>query len=260
MAADASSALDRRDQLGSEGAVRVYAYQCKAAKGDRPQADQFLGPSISFVRSGVFGFRSEHEHGGGDCCVIFAFDDAVLEDMAGAHPRRAASGYFARSVLPPVPRIDALRHRAEQRLHAGATSLGLEELGLAMAAAALEQAGVTRPPKPPPDSRSARDRVFGALALLERSSAQQVQLTDIADAVGLSPYHFLRLFKREVGITPYQFLIQSRIRRAIELLRDTQRPVTDIAFDIGFGDLSNFINAFRREVGCSPMRFRKLGA
>jgi AraC-like DNA-binding protein len=192
--------------------------------------------------------------------VIFAFDDAVLEDMAGAHPRRAASGYFARSVLPPVPRIDALRHRAEQRLHAGATSLGLEELGLAMAAAALEQAGVTRPPKPPPDSRSARDRVFGALALLERSSAQQVQLTDIADAVGLSPYHFLRLFKREVGITPYQFLIQSRIRRAIELLRDTQRPVTDIAFDIGFGDLSNFINAFRREVGCSPMRFRKLGA
>jgi AraC-like DNA-binding protein len=42
-------------------------------------------------------------------------------------------------------------------------------------------------------------------------------------------------------------------------LRETSRPVTEIAFDVGFTDLSNFINAFRREIGVSPRRYRKLG-
>jgi AraC-like DNA-binding protein len=49
----------------------------------------------------------------------------------------------------------------------------------------------------------------------------------------------------------------ARIRRAVGLLRDTRSPVTQIAFEVGFGDLSNFINTFRREIGCSPSRFRK---
>src|SRR4051794_26345882 len=111
--------------LGRAGGVRVDAYQCTAAKGDRPQADQFLRPSISFVRSGVFGFREarrtqvltpgfvllgnpgrcyevSHEHGGGDCCVIFSFDEATLDALAGAPPRRGSAGYFARAVLPPT--------------------------------------------------------------------------------------------------------------------------------------------------------------
>jgi AraC-like DNA-binding protein len=271
-----------RRPLGRDGAIRVYGYQCRAAQGDPPEPEQFGRPSISFVRSGVFGFRSEqrtqlmtpgfvllgnpgrnfevsHEHGGGDCCVIFAFEDAALEELAGAHPRRSAAGYFSRSVLPPVPRLEALRRLAEERVDASAGSLGLEELALELAAEALAQVGVRRPPKPPPDSRRARDRAFDALVLLERSSADEVHLTELADAVGLSPYHFLRLFKREVGVTPYRYLRQLRIRRAIDLLRDTERPVTEIAMDVGFGDLSNFINAFRREVGRSPRQFRRAG-
>jgi AraC family transcriptional regulator len=282
MAAESPPSLASRNPLGSDGAVRVFSYQCTARKGDRPQGDQFLGPSISFVRSGVFGFRSEqrtqllttgfmllgnpgrcyevsHDHGGGDCCVIFAFDEAVLDELAGAHPRRASAGYFAHSVLPPVPRIDALRDRVERALQTGAARLGIEELALEIAAATLAQTSVTRPPKLPPDSRSARDSVFAALSLLEQALAEPVHLGDLADEVGLSPYHFLRLFKREIGVTPYQFLVQARLRHAVRLLRDTERSVTDIAFEIGFGDLSNFINAFRRELGCSPTKFRKLG-
>jgi AraC family transcriptional regulator len=60
-------------------------------------------------------------------------------------------------------------------------------------------------------------------------------------------------------VTPYRFLVQARIRRALALLRNTSRPVTEIAFDTGFGDLSNFINAFRREIGCSPRQYRQSG-
>ncbi|MHB8383927.1 MAG: helix-turn-helix transcriptional regulator, partial [Candidatus Binataceae bacterium] len=70
----------------------------------------------------------------------------------------------------------------------------------------------------------------------------------------------IRIFKRETGVTPYHFLLQTRIRNSIEFLRDTAQPITGIAFDVGFSDLSNFINAFRREVGCSPREYRKSGA
>jgi AraC-like DNA-binding protein len=155
-----------------------------------------------------------------------------------------------------VPRLDALRQLAEERLADGGPAIGLEQVALAMAAAALDHAGTRRPPEPPAPGRAARDRAFDALALLEQWSTDEVRLTDLAAAVGLSPFHFLRLFKREVGVTPYRFLLQARIRHAIRLLRETQRPATEIALDIGFSDLSNFIRTFRREVGCSPSQLR----
>jgi AraC-like DNA-binding protein len=92
--------------------------------------------------------------------------------------------------------------------------------------------------------------------MFEQSVSEELRLGEVAESVGLSAFHFLRLFKREVGVTPYQFLMRLRLRRAIELLRDTNRPVTEIAYEVGFGDLSNFINTFRRELGCSPRQFR----
>ncbi len=263
-------------------AVRVSEYTCVLEKGAHVEVEQFVGPSISIVRSGVFGFRSDgddrilttdflmlanpgqayeisHDHAGGDCGLVFHFDEDALEDVArhslGATTRR----YFARSVLPPIPRIDALRHLAEQRLVSGGPALGLDEVGLMLAAHALEHANanvasnatkaISRP--------HARDTVYAALQHLEHAASEELRLADVARAVGLSPFHFLRLFKRETGVTPYRFVIQARIRKAIVLLRETNLPVTRVALDVGFADLSNFINAFRREVGSSPARFRK---
>jgi AraC family transcriptional regulator len=63
---------------------------------------------------------------------------------------------------------------------------------------------------------------------LERCGHEELHLDDVAELVGLSAFHFLRLFKRETGVSPYQYLVRLRIRRAMQLLRDTSRPVTDI--------------------------------
>ena len=262
--------------------MRVSGYRCTAHRGDPPEAEQFGKPVISIVQSGVFGFRSEgrtqlltrgflllgdpgrsyeisHEHGGGDECIAFHFDEAAFDELAGGASRTPGERYFSRSVLPPLPRADAIRQLTELRLAGGspAPKLGLEEAGFSLAACVLAETGVRSPPKLPPDSRRARDSVYAALSLLEDSSSEELHLDDIADAVDLSPYHFLRLFKRELGVTPYRYLLQARVRRAVELLGATDQPVTGIAFDVGFGDLSNFINTFRREIGCSPSQFRK---
>jgi AraC family transcriptional regulator len=269
-----------RDRL-----VQVREYRCLASAGDPPQDDQFDLDSIAIVRSGVFAVRSgeqsqllttgflllgnagqhyevSHEHAGGDSCLVFNYQRPIVEELAGSLRRGAERGPFAHNVLAPRPRADAIMLLAEERLRAGASLLGLEELGLAIAEYALAEAGAgtARNGTPPaPENRRAREQVLAAIGRIEQHAHEELDLAGLAQLVNLSPFHFLRIFKRETGVTPYRFLVQTRIRNAIEFLRDTSQPITDIAFDVGFGDLSNFINAFRREVGCSPREYRKCG-
>jgi len=271
--------------LMRDGLVQVREYRCPACAGDPPQEDQFGQDSIAIVRSGVFAVRSEkraellttgflllgnagqhyevsHEHAGGDSCLVFNFQPTIVEELAASMRRGARRPPFAVNVLAPRPRADAIMHLAQQRLGSGASAIGLEELGIALAEYVLSQAGAgaarTRRESAPENPR-VREQVLAAIARIENCAHEDLDLGGLAQSAGLSPFQLLRIFKRETGVTPYRFLLQTRIRNAIEFLRDTSEPVTDIAFDVGFGDLSNFINAFRREVGCSPREYRKSG-
>src|SRR5262249_50333728 len=103
-------------------------------------------------------------------------------------------------------------------------------------------------------------RMNDAVERIERGCREPLSLKELAGSVGLSPFHFLRVFRGVTGTTPHQYVIGARLRLAVRMLLDTQRPVTEIAYDVGFQDLSNFVNTFRRVVGCSPGAYRKLPA
>jgi AraC family transcriptional regulator len=60
-----------------------------------------------------------------------------------------------------------------------------------------------------------------------------------------------------LGVTPHQYLVRSRLRHAAGLLADSDRPVTDVALEVGFADLSNFVRTFHRAAGVSPRGFRQ---
>jgi AraC family transcriptional regulator len=57
-------------------------------------------------------------------------------------------------------------------------------------------------------------------------------------------------------VTPHQYLVRSRLRHAARLLADGARSITDVAYEVGFGDLSNFVRTFHRAAGVSPRKFR----
>ena len=78
----------------------------------------------------------------------------------------------------------------------------------------------------------------------------------LARMAKLSPYHFLRSFRAVTGVTPHQWLLRARLRDAAEKLAATNAPVTDIALDVGFDDLSNFTRTCRAEFGASPRHYR----
>jgi AraC-like DNA-binding protein len=92
---------------------------------------------------------------------------------------------------------------------------------------------------------------------IDANSHKPIALDDAAEQAGISPFHFLRLFSDVLGVTPHQYLVRSRLRHAARRLADDDSPVTDIAYDVGFGDLSNFVRTFHRASGASPMRFRQ---
>jgi len=114
-------------------------------------------------------------------------------------------------------------------------------------------------PKRKPPSARVQDsrRAVEAALFIDAHAQESIELDRAATAVGLSSFHFLRLFASILGVTPHQYLIRSRLRRAARLLADDARPTTEVALDVGFGDLSKFVRTFHRAVGVSPRNFRR---
>jgi AraC-like DNA-binding protein len=97
------------------------------------------------------------------------------------------------------------------------------------------------------------------LRRLEARTAEPCRLDDLARDAGMSRFHFLRTFTRVTGVTPHQWILRARLREAAARLTSTKAPVTEIALDVGFDDLSNFIRTFRAEFGVSPRAHRARG-
>jgi AraC-like DNA-binding protein len=91
---------------------------------------------------------------------------------------------------------------------------------------------------------------------IERDPDSVLTVARLARDARLSPYHFLRTFESVTGVTPHQYVLRARLRRAAIRLHDDPARILDIAFDSGFGDLSNFNRAFRAEFGVSPRAYR----
>jgi len=101
---------------------------------------------------------------------------------------------------------------------------------------------------------AALDRV---LSKIEDELDANLSLLDLADAAGLSAFHFARLFKLSTGCAPHAYVTRRRVERAKRMLvaRDAI-PLADVAQRCGFYDQSHFIRRFRREVGVTPKQFR----
>lgn len=84
-----------------------------------------------------------------------------------------------------------------------------------------------------------------------------IALNVIASEVGMSRYHFSRVFKESMGVSPFNYILRQRIERAKKLLTETDLPIADVALQSGFSGQSHFATFFRKLVGLTPRSFRR---
>jgi AraC family transcriptional regulator len=253
-------------------ALSVIDYRCDARPADRPAVERHGAYSLSYVRKGSFGYRVRgeafelvagsvligrrgdeyvctHDHVCGDECLSIQLAPA----LAAAICRRAE--IWRAGSLPPLGELVVLGELAQAAAE-GRSDIGLEEAALLFVTRLVEIVTGEKRAAPPLRALDRRRAVEAALRI-DATCDQPIDLTRAAKDAGLSPFHFLRVFAHVLGVTPHQYLVRSRLRRAARLLADDKRPVTDVAFDVGFGDLSNFVRTFHRAAGVSPRRFRR---
>jgi AraC-like DNA-binding protein len=99
-------------------------------------------------------------------------------------------------------------------------------------------------------------RMLRARDAMDRAFAQPLDIPALARVANSSPAHFSRQFRATFGETPHRYLQRRRVERAMELLRETERPVTEICLDVGFNSLGTFSRTFSEIVGESPSSYR----
>ena len=263
-----------RDLFSGEG-WRVSDIICRAGPDDRPFEERHNDICIAVVTEGTFRYRAAqgtamlapgaillgnartcfecgHEHGVGDRCVSFHYTPALMESVLADIPG-ARRIDFGAPHLPPSLHFAGLVAGAEAAREAGEPA-ELEEIALGLAGAAAPALSGDRRAKAP--TRAEERRIAEAVRHIEASAEATISLGELAAQAGLSPFHFLRTFRRVVGMTPYQYLLRTRLHRAAVALRLTEQPVSAIAFDAGFNDLSTFNRRFLRTMGATPRRYR----
>lgn len=255
------------------GSIRVLDYHCTAGPEDRPFAEVHPCFSVSYVKKGSFGYRFRgesfelvagsilighpgdeymctHDHVcGGDECLSFQLTPELVESLGDG------KRVWTIGAVPPLPELMVLGELAQAAAQSK-VDVGMDEAALLFAARFVELASGRKRKSLDARARDRRRAVAAAL-WLEAHAHQSIDLDSAAREAGLSQFHFLRLFSTVLGVTPHQYLVSSRLRRAARMLVDDDRPVSDVALDVGYNDLSNFVRTFHRVAGVSPGRFRQ---
>lgn len=260
-------------ELFARDALAVIDYRCEAGPETQPFVERHDRHSISYVRRGSFAVESRgrtfdlvagslfvghpgdeyvctHDHHVcGDECLSVQFEPELAETIADRADLWRGVG------IPPLAEMMVLGEFT-QSVARGESDIGMDEAALVFASRFAALASGKSRAKISAQARE-RHRAVDAAAWIEAHSTQDIDLARVAKRSGISPFHFLRVFANVLGVTPHQYLVRARLKHAARLLADEERAVTDIALDVGFADLSNFVRSFRRAAGVSPREFRK---
>jgi len=240
-----------------------------AADPSGPAAEwTYEDAAIGFVMSGWFEYASEdqttlaapgsiilgnageafsvrHIDTQGNRRLVVTFERDLLEEVAheaGVSPR------FDTIALPPSQTATRMFGHIRALAKPGGEDMRYQ----------LAHAALTAQQPRPLEAISTRDRtrVQRAVSHIAENFGESCSLQTLADIAGLSRFHFVRMFGAVVGQTPNQYLINTRMRAASDQLMTTRTPITQIAFEVGFNDISHFYACFRDAFGCTPRQWR----
>lgn len=212
----------------------------------------------------VFPFNSNQPHGPGDDAISVRFqaimvDPTTLNDIAESLGAKAAVEFVneSRAVDGDV-RILMHLFTEEAKARQTGSELILDSLSTQMIVRLLRGLESNMPGSVAPRPRIDRKGIAKAAEFLRSNYAREYSLDDLARVAEMSPYHFIRVFKAQTGKAPHEYLVDVKIDRACELLRQNECSITEICFGCGFTNPSHFATVFKRKIGVSPSQYRRM--
>ncbi|MGD1897535.1 MAG: helix-turn-helix domain-containing protein [Phormidesmis sp.] len=156
---------------------------------------------------------------------------------------------------PQVEAIATLLLTELQQTSSG-NRLYTDSLANVLAVHLLRHHATTRPNLPTYKGGLPQRQLLQILDYIDVHLGRDITLANLANLVGMSQFHFGRLFKQSMGLSPYQYLLQQRVERAKQLLKQTDKPLVEIALDCGFNSHSHFGRKFRQLTDTTPKAYR----
>lgn len=191
--------------------------------------------------------------------MFVAIAPSVIERVA-AGSIYADKIQFTERWLAPDPLIAQLALELKAELERGGVmgQLYVDSLSTVLGARLLRYYSTSEQSLPNSAGRMATSQLQEVIDYICDNLEADLSLVHLAQVANLPLYQFARLFKRTTGQNPHQFVIQRRVERAKLYLKETQLPIANIAYRVGFANQSHFSTLFRRYTGVTPKAYREL--
>lgn len=180
--------------------------------------------------------------------VTQSFRDTIIPERIQFLERRAE--------FDPIVARFAAQFEDELKTGSYGGALYGESLALAFSLYLLERHSDRPTSLPRPRGKLSSLQLRDVIEYIHTHLSEELTLTDLAEHLSLSVFHFARLFKNSLGLSPHQYVLQNRVERAKRLITvSTRSNLSDIALQVGFYDQTHFGKTFKRVVGVSPKVF-----
>ncbi len=188
--------------------------------------------------------------------IAAQFVESVARETLDKHPDQFELLSEFRMRDPQLEAI-ALLLLAELQQENSGSRLYIESLSNVLAVHLLRQYATAKPRVTVYEGGLSQRQLVQVLDYINDHLDQEIKLADLAALLGMSQFHFCHLFKQAIATTPYQYLLQQRIERAKQLLKQTEQSIAEIAFQCGFNSHSHLSKQFRQLTGITPTVYRE---
>jgi AraC family transcriptional regulator len=220
---------------------------------ERRQRETFASPNVALFGNAGDGYRVRHPVGHPpDRCAVLLLQPQAVEELRAA----LGTGGMGAARLPTnAVAVSSATFLAARRLvrAPNADPLRTQELAVNVLLSLVGRAVRSRPAR---QGREQRRAVLRAQEFIVSRCTSPLSLAAIAEVAGYSTFHFARMFRDDVGVPVYRYVLDLRLRAAADAVLQGAENLSHLALSLGFSSHSHFAAAFRRAFGASPTLLR----
>ena len=232
----------------------------------RPRGRTLVNPATTALHEAGAPYRTSHPFGCGDEGCNVALSPEVTREIRarpGAQGEDGDEGVWpaGQAIVPARPRLELFVLVRRLRRGLPVSAMAIEEAVLGLVAGVLEGLSQRRGRRPPTGRATTRESHRALVESVEDyfvgHLGRSIQLSEVAAAARVSPFHLARTFRQATGLTLHRYLTRLRLLSALPGAAGPRGSLTELALDLGFSSHSHLTAAFRREFGVPPSEVRR---